>query len=126
MTIKRVAINPLMELISKIKTNVFDVRTQYNFIKLYKALEQELEIIGEQEKQLLELYAEKDENGEFIVLENGGYKIISDKLSECQQKVIEMDSVEIVMPDIKFTLDELQNLGLSMEELLLLDDFIKL
>jgi hypothetical protein len=45
---------------------------------------------------------------------NGGYKIIEDKVEECNKTIEEILDTEIEINDIEFTLDELEGLELSL------------
>lgn len=115
----------LNALLNKIKGLHFSVQTQYKFLKILKAVQSEIEIFDQQRQSLIKDYAELDENGNIIQSENGGIKIKEDKFEECSEKIREINSIQIQFPDIYFSLDELEPLGLTLEELSLLDPFIK-
>lgn len=115
----------LSKIIDKIKEKTFDINTQYKFIKISKVIREEEELINEQQFLLLKQYAEKNENGQFIVNEDGGFKIKEECVKECGLKIIEMNNRQITLPDIYFSLDELEPLGLTFGELELLEPFIK-
>lgn len=116
----------LTSLISKIKTKVFDVNTQYKFLKLLKLSKEEQEYVDEQLTFLLTTYAEKDSNGQFIMDQDGGIKIKSEYLTECASKINEINNRQVQFPDMYFSLDELSPLQLTLEELELLEPFIKI
>jgi len=115
----------LSKIIGKIKEKTFDINTQYKFIKISKVIREEEELINEQQFLLLKQYAEKNENGQFIVNKDGGFKIKEDCVEECGLKIMEMNNRQITLPDIYFSLDELEPLGLTLGELELLEPFIK-
>ena len=114
-------LNGLIALIARIKTKKFSIETQYKFIKLAKIMEEELAIVNEQKYLLLDNYAEKDEKGMFIMLDDGGVKIKEEYLEECSKKINELNSRQITIPDITFSLDELEPLELTLEELFILE-----
>lgn len=118
-------LNGLIALITRIKTKSFSIETQYKFIKLAKIMEEELAIVNEQKYLLLDNYAEKDEKGMFIMLDDGGVKIKEEYLEECSKKISELNSRQITIPDITFSLDELEPLELTLEELFILEPLIK-
>ena len=118
-------LNGLIALIARIKTKSFSIETQYKFIKLAKIMEEELAIVNEQKYLLLDNYAEKDEKGMFIMLDDGGVKIKEEYLEECSKKINELNSRQITIPDISFSLDELEPLELTLEELFILEPLIK-
>lgn len=115
----------LQQLLSKIKSMNFSIQTQYKFLKISKAVENELEIYEEQRKSLIQSYAEFDDKGQLIISEQGGIKIKEECLQECVKKINEINSLQITFPDIYFSLDELEPLGLTLGELELLEPFIK-
>ena len=115
----------LSMIIDKIKEKTFDINTQYKFIKISKVIREEEEYVNEQQYLLLKQYAELDEKGNFIRKEDGGYKIKSEYVEECGLKLIQINNREVQLPDIYFSLDELEPLGLTLGELELLEPFIK-
>nr|DAL45306.1 MAG TPA_asm: hypothetical protein [Caudoviricetes sp.] len=52
-------------------------------------------------------------------------KIKADCLEECSAKIKEINEFQVTFPDIFFSLDELEPLGLTLEELELLEPFVK-
>lgn len=115
----------LKQLLLKIKSMNFSIQAQYKFLKISKVVDNELEIYNEQKQGLVQSYAEFDEMGQLIFSENGGIKIKQDCLEECAKKIEEINSLQITFPDIYFSLEELEPLGLTLGELELLDPFIK-
>ena len=63
--------------------------------------------------------------GMFIMLDDGGVKIKEEYLEECSKKINELNSRQITIPDITFSLDELEPLELTLEELFILEPLIK-
>lgn len=115
----------LSKIIGKIKEKTFDINTQYKFIKISKVIREEEELVNEQQFLLLKQYAEKNEDGQFIVNKDGGFKIKEECVEECGLKIMEINNRQITLPDIYFSLDELEPLGLTFGELELLEPFIK-
>lgn len=125
MIYKNENLQSLQQLLSKIKTMNFSIQTQYKFLKIAKIVKSELEICEEQKESLIQSYAEFDDKGQLIISEQGGIKIKEECLQECAKKVNEINSLQITFPDIFFSLDELEPLGLTLGELELLEPFIK-
>ncbi len=115
----------LSVLIGRLKTKTFSIETQYKFLKLLKVAKEEQEYVDEQQVFLLDNYAEKTEDGKFIMSEDGGFKIKKEYLNTCTQKIIEINKRQVQLPDLYFSLDELKPLELTLEELELLEPFIK-
>lgn len=123
MLIKRKLIFPMNILFESKSKLHFSIETQYKIIKLKKITQEELNLYNEQIDSLSE-YFELGENGKPIQNENG-IKIKDEYVSECSQKIFELDNSEVQLPDIYFSLDELEPLNLTLEELELLEPFIK-
>ena len=112
-------------LIDKLKEKTFDINTQYKFIKLSKVIKEESQYAVEQELLLFNAYGERDEKGQFITNEQGGVKIKQDCLAECLEKLTQLSKRTVQLPDLYFSIDELQELGLTLGELEILEPFIK-
>ena len=95
----------------------------YKFNKLAEAVNKELEFYRNSMTKLIDEYAEK-ENGQPVLLENGDIKIIPEKITECQQRINELQNVEITI-DVSFTPAELEPLEMSIKDLQNLMPFIK-
>lgn len=125
MLIKRKKIEKLMKIIDKLRDQNFNILTQYKFIQIAKALENEQDILQEQISSLIIDYGERDEQEHLIQDESKGIKIKKEYLKECSQKIYDIYELNIQMPDIYFSFDELDSLNLTLGELELLEPFIK-
>lgn len=125
MLIKRKSLYPLLALFERIKDKKFNIETQYKIIKIIKAVEPEQEILQEQIKSNCNEYFEKDGNNNPITNEQGGFKIKSNKATECYLIVNKLEDISIQIPDIYFSLEELSPLDLTLEEIKILEPFIK-
>lgn len=86
----------------------------------------DLQFHAEEERKLLEVYAQKDENGTYKLTENqNGVLILPDKLEEFQQKYTDLLSVEYDNYNFQFTCEELEGLGLTFQEFQAFLPFIK-
>ena len=95
----------------------------YKLNKLAEAVNKELEFYHNSMTKLIDEYAEK-ENGQPVFLENGDIKIFPEKITECQQRINELQNVEITI-DVSFTPAELEPLEMSIKDLQNLMPFIK-
>ena len=76
-------------------------------------------------REIILEYGKKGEDGQPIFLENGNVEIIEGKEIECNEKVRELENLEVEIPDTKFTLDELEILELSPRDIYALDPVIE-
>ena len=126
MTIKLTKLVDLQGLSSKVKTQRLSVKLMYKLSKFFAAVDPEVEFYRTRLNEIIELYAERDENGNPVPTDNGtGVKIQQDKLEECQKELDELLALEVEFPDIKFTLEEIEPLNLSFEEFNLLLPFLE-
>ena len=99
-------------------------RLAYKIMKFYKSVEVEEEFYNNKKNEIIALYAEKDENGQPIV-ENNIVKIVKDKIVDANKAMFELNNTEVETPSIKFTLDELEGIELSVADMYTLDAFIE-
>lgn len=100
-------------------------KTAYKFMKLLKAIEEEETFFNDKMREIIFEYGKKDENGQPIFLENGNVEIIEGREVECNEKVRELESIEVEIPDTKFSIDELEVLELSPRDIYALEPVIE-
>ena len=125
MLIKRNQISQILNIIENNKNKRFDINTQYKMLLIKKKIKEDLELVEEQYQILLNLYGEVNEEGEFVKTEDGGIKIKKGYQSECQKKIQEFNQLDVTIPDVYFTIEELESLNLTLFELEVLEPFIK-
>ncbi len=99
-------------------------KLSYKLLKFIKAIEFEENFLNEKLRSILKEYAKKDEKGNFVQDENGNICLIEDKKEECEKAIAELNNLEIEKPNFSFTLDELENLPLSVVDMAIIEDFI--
>lgn len=115
-------------LLQKLTQKELPIRTLYKVDKLIKLVGKEKDFYQTQFQTLVDTYAERDENGNYLYTDESAeaVKIIPDKIAECQSKMNELVNIEITdVPDISFTFEELDSLTLSYAEARPLMNFIK-
>ena len=109
MQIKMAKVLNLNPIYQKVKAQVLPVKTAYKFSKLFNVLDKEAHFYSEELNKLIMEYAERDETGAPKMIDNGtGVQLQKD----------------VDVPDVSFTLEELDKLELSIEEFDLLFPFI--
>jgi hypothetical protein len=96
----------------------------YKIYKLCKFAEQEEEFYNQKRRELIEEYAQRDETGA-IINNNGMIQLIPDKVTEARSAMAELESIDIETPNVKFSLDELSEIRLSVADIAALDGFIE-
>lgn len=102
---------------AKIKDKKFPLRTGYRLNCLIKALEPHFSFYQEQLTSIIEEFSEKDEQGNIARDEKGNFKVVPDKISECNNKLNELLLFEIEIDAKPLNISEIENLELPMEEI---------
>jgi hypothetical protein len=108
-----------------IEQHKFPLRTAFRISVIRRGVETNLNFYFEELSKLLEEYAVKDENGKFEVDEHGNYKVIPDKIPECNEKINALLNFEFEIEASKLALEDLESLELSVEELASIYPFIE-
>ena len=108
----------LSNLYNSIKDTKMPIKTTYKFSRLMRRAEQELNFYSEEFQKIIKTYAKTDENGNYCFSSDGqSIEIIDGKQAECNTKITELRNLEVDINDIKFSLDEIDCLNLSITEL---------
>lgn len=99
-------------------------RLAYKIMKFLSALEVEEAFYDAKMKEIIEAYGERNELGEFV-FSGDGVKIAHDKISECNAALSELSNTDVDAPQIVFTLDELNELRMSVKDIRSIADFIQ-
>lgn len=116
-----VKVYDLKPLISEL---IMPARTAYKFSKLFKKAAEEKDFYTEELQKLIDEYAEHDENGKAIEAQDG-IQLKKESLNEFQLKLNDLWNLEIDYDGILFSLDELDNVKLTVEQFDFLLPFIK-
>lgn len=111
--------------------NAFDMtaeiknkQTGYKVVKFIRAIESEVEYYNKTVQELIQKYAEKDEDGNIVVTDKGT-KIDKESRAAFEKEVNDLNSVEVDKPNIEFTIEELEDCSLTYNEMYALFPFIK-
>lgn len=100
-------------------------RLAYKILKLCKGAAEEEQFYDKKRTEIIQEYAVKDDNGQVKTSEDGMISIIPDKITEANKAIQELNELEVEAPNIKFTLDELEELKLSVSDMFVLEAFIE-
>lgn len=118
----------MQETVANLVTQKLPFSLAYKLSKLAQKLDEQSKFYTENLRNLLEEYAEKDENGEIVVDKenNDSITIKADLLEDFQNKVIELQSVEVGEGMPTLTLADLEDrIELTTQEVLSLMPIIK-
>lgn len=112
------------EAIKNLKSKNLPIKTAYRLLKLAELVSNEAENYRNLFRQILDEYAEKKEDGSYILSEDGTNVIIQkDHIQDANQKVDELNKIDVDIP-YTFDIKDFDNIEISLEELSPLMDLI--
>lgn len=107
----------LQVLYNNIATIKLPLKTTYKFARLMKRAEEEIAFYQEKFREIVEEYGVK-EKGEYKFTPDGqSIVIIEGKEAECNAKLLELRNLEVQIDNIKFSIEELEGIDVSIQEL---------
>lgn len=101
------------------------IKTTYKLSKLARKVEEETSFYFSELNKILEEYAQK-KDGQYIFLGDGSsIAIIKGKEEECSNRMSELQNLEIQIPDIYFTIEEIEKLDITLSQFDLIFPLIK-
>ena len=112
------------EAIKNLKSKNLPIKTAYRLLKLAELVSNEAENYRNLFRQILDEYAEKKEDGSYVLSEDGANVIIQkDHIQDANQKVDELNKIDVEIP-YAFDIKDFDNIEISLEELAPLMDLI--
>lgn len=128
---KKVKLFQIVELntfMKKLENEKLPFSLAHKLFSLHNATQKDVEFYYNKLQELLDTYADRDENGQVKMSQDGAQIILKpDKLEECQKEMQELNGCEI---DIVFTplnvedLDAVEGLNITLSELVALNPFL--
>lgn len=107
----------LQILYKSIANTKLPLKTTYKFTRLMKRAEEEIVFYQEKFREIVEEYGVK-ENGEYKLTPDGmSIEIIPGKEVECNIKLAELRNLDVLIDGIKFSIEELEGIDVSISEL---------
>ena len=84
------------------------LKASYKINKIKHAVAKELEFYGEKFQEIVDTYAQKDENGNFKFSDDGSQILIQDgMIEECNTALEDLQSLEVEIDNLNLTIDDL-------------------
>ena len=126
MTLKMQNILGFSNFYNIVKDQKLSVRTAYNLAVLMRAIETEMEFYRKKFQEIIMEYGELDEKGNPIpVAEGNGVKLRQGVEAECYKALEELQNLEIALPNVFFTLEDFNNVELTVNDIGAIIPFIK-
>jgi len=103
---------PLYE---KIKSQTLPIQLTYKMSKFFKGLDSDFDFYAQELKKLLDQYSEKDSSGA-IMRDGENIRLKQSTLNEFNEAFNRLSNLEVDVPDVKFTVDELTDIKLTVED----------
>lgn len=117
MQLKMYEILELSNLYNSISNIKLPIKTTYKFAKLMRQVEQEINFYQTKFREIVEEYGVK-ENGQYKFTADGtSIEILPGKENECNSKIAELRNLDITVDEIKFSIDELSSIDISLSDL---------
>jgi hypothetical protein len=115
----------LQNFYASVQDKKMPVKTAYKLSRLARKAEEEVQFYQKEFGRIVNEYALK-ENGQLVYSDDmTSIKIIPGKEDECNEKIIELKELEIDLAGIEFTIEELENLELTLAEMSAIFSLIK-
>ena len=103
------------------------LKAAYKINKLRKNVDTEFEYYGDKFREIVDTYSKKDKNGNPAFNEDGSQILIQeDKLDECNQALVDLQTLEIELDNCNLTIDDLgENIECTPDELETLMPFLQ-
>lgn len=113
----------IFESLSQGKVNV---KLAYKLMKVLKETKNDIDFYQEKSKEIIEKYAQRDDKNEIVITpDQTGVMLQEDKIDEFNKEYTELNETEITLPEIKFEIDEFEDVKLSAVDLMAIDEFLK-
>ena len=102
------------------------LKTAYKFSRLMRYLEKEIGFYQTEFAKVLQTYGKKDNEGNLAISQDGeSIEILPGKEVECNTKILELRNLDVTVEGFEFTLEELENLSLTLNEVSCMLSLIK-
>lgn len=97
-----------------VKDQKLPLKTAYHLSKLANAIDSEIQFYHNKLQGIIAQYAEKDENGQPKLTDDGmNIKLCAGVEEECYSAINELQQLEVELPDIHFSIDDFANVELT-------------
>ena len=116
----------LREIYPKFKDRYLPIKASYKLAKIFKAVDENYEFYTEKLNEIVNEYAQRDENGNIVQTEGGtGIKVQQNKIEECNEKLNELSELEVDLPDMKLSIDDFGEFDFSVEQMVILEKILE-
>ena len=115
----------LGEVLNSLSNQKMPINIGYKIMKLEKEIENDIAFYKQKLEEIISMYGQKDEEGKFVILDNGNIKISEGMEEECINAFTVLDNTETDLPKTKLPIEALSSIELTPRELKILSDIIE-
>ena len=113
------------EIFRELSAKALPVKTAFKIARLIRELDKENTTFDESRRQIIEKYAERDENGRIKQTPEGNIQLQQDKIEECNNELVELLNTTIEINVDKISIDALGDIELTPVQIINLEAFIE-
>ena len=126
MKLKMSQISEFQRFYESIKNIKLSLKTAYKLNKLITQISNESSFYQQKFTEIINDFGKRNENGELIYSsDKTSIEIADDRRLECQQKIEELQNLEVDIEGVEFTTEELEGINLTISEIGCLMPFIQ-
>lgn len=117
----------LKELYPKLKASKLPAKLAYKLVRIFDEVDKQAQIYATMFSEIVNDCAQKDENGNPILTENGTQiALLEDKIQECGERMTELNALTVeIETKYALSLDDLDSFeNLTLEDIKVLSPFI--
>ena len=101
-----------------LKSKSLPIKISYTLARASKKVKEDVDFFTGKFQEIINEYAEKDENGNFVYTEGNQFiKVIDGKEDECQAKIAELESLETELDIEPISIDDLGDIEIDPDTL---------
>lgn len=116
------AVKPILQ---EIATTPMTAKNSFAVLRMLKNIDKEFEAIEATQRQLVETYAMRDENGQYEMTEQGGIKINPEKFGEYVSEANQFVATELEIDAKPLAWEIVENLTLTPSQMMQMEAFIE-
>lgn len=125
MKVKMAQVPTLNSIFTQMSDEKVRLKTAYKISKLLQAIGKEMDFYNEKMGGIIEKYGKRNENGQLEFSEDGSTVLLrTEDIQECQNEILELQGIEVELPDVAFSVDELETFEISAQDLFSLTPFL--
>ena len=104
------------QVLNEHRNDKMPIKTAYKFNKLLTSFESDFKFFQEKYREILFKYCNKNEDGSLFINDSGDFIVEKENTEKYTADMTDLLSTLVEIPEIKFTLDELDGIEITVQE----------